>query len=238
MNLTFFGHLEELRRRLLVSVGVVFAGTGVAYAYSEKILKFLIAPIAAEMDRIYFFSPTEAFVVRIQAAFFTSLLVTSPFLISQIWFFVSPALYRNEKKILIPLILITSSLFLSGALFSFFLVVPAALKFLIGMQTEFLSPMISLTHYIGFLSGLSLAFGIAFNLPVFIIALVLLGLLNSKTLFQYQRHAIVLIFIAAAILTPGPDIASQVLLALPLIILFEISFLASKAVEGLRRKNV
>lgn len=210
-----------------MSLGAVTAAALAGYYYADPILRFLIEPVSPEIGGVYFFSPAEAFLAKIKIAFFTGLIVAFPIIATQVWLFVSPALYKKEKKIIFPLAGMTSALFLSGAAFSFFAVTPFALKFLVGMRTEFLRPMISVSEYVNFLSGMMLAFGVAFNLPIFVLALVFSGVIDVRGLNRYQRHAIVTIFILAALLTPGPDIASQLILAVPLIALYELSILAA-----------
>lgn len=236
-SLTFFEHLEELRRRLLISLIAFSVAAGVGYLYSDKALRFLMRPITAHINEIYFFSPAEAFLVKVKVALFLGVIGASPVIASQLWLFVSPALRPVERKAIWPLIILTTVLFLTGVCVSFFAVSPMALNFLVGMQNEFLKPMISITEYLNFLTGMLLAFGVAFNLPVVIMGLVFAGILNAKTLNQYQRHVIVLIFVAAAILTPGPDIASQLFLALPLVALFELSVLGALLIAWMRRKD-
>lgn len=223
----FIEHLEELRRRLFIALGAILAGTIAAYAFSEKLLHFLIGPIRPEMGRIYFFSPSEAFVIRLKVAFLAGVFLTSPILISQIWGFVAPGLYQKEKRMAVPVVLATSLLFIGGAFFSFFLVVPIALQFLISFQTHLLQPMISIENYLSFLTSMALAFGVAFNLPVVIIILTGLGVVKVSSLVRYRRHAVVLVFVVAAILTP-PDVISQILLAIPLLLLYEVGILGAK----------
>ena len=224
---TFFEHLDELRKRLLIALTAVGVCSVVSYAFSDRLLNFLLKPIQQEIGQLYFFTPQEAFVVKIKIALLSGFLVALPVVLWQLWLFISPALHVNEKKAAWPLVIVTTSLFVSGVLFAFFLVLPVAFKFLLSMETEFLKPMISVSEYIDFLNSMLLAFGISFNMPVFVMAFVLSGMVDAETLNRYQKHAIVLIFIAAAILTPGPDIASQFLLAIPLLILFEISVLGA-----------
>lgn len=236
-SLTFFEHLNELRRRLLISLIAFGIAATAGYFYSDKALRFLSRPIAEHIHEIYFFSPAEAFLVKVKVALFLGVLGASPVIASQLWLFVSPALRPAERKVIWPLVILTTVLFLLGVCVSFFAVSPLALNFLVGMQNEILKPMISITEYLNFLTGMLLAFGVAFNLPVVIMGLVFAGILNVKTLNQYQRHVIVLIFVAAAILTPGPDIASQLFLALPLVALFELSVLGALVIAWMRRKT-
>ena len=228
---TVFQHLEEFRRRLWVSTAVYVAVCLLCFFHADEIMDYIINPILPHIGQVCFFSPADAFVVKIKAALLAGLLFSSPVFLSQIWIFISPALYPNEKKAILPLIFITSFLFLFGAFFSFYVVLPMTLQFLISQQTAYLKPMVSMSEYLSFLSGMMISFGVAFNLPVFILALIASGVTTVKGLNKLQRHAIVLIVVAAALLTPGPDIASQMSLAVPLLILFELSVLAGWVLE-------
>ena len=234
-ELTFFEHLDELRKRIIISLIAVFLGSIAGYVYSDRLLRILLRPMELGQNPVYFFSPSEAFIVKLKVAMFTGLFLASPVVLNQIWRFVSPAFQKREKRAVSVVTLITSFLFLSGIFFCYYAVVPVAIRFLMSLQTDFLKPMISVTHYVDFLFGMLLAFGVAFNLPVFVIALALTGVLNIQTLKHFHRHAIVLIFILAAILTPSPDIASQILLAVPLLALFELSVLGVFFVDRRRK---
>lgn len=227
-QLSFVGHLDELRTRLMLSIAAVTAGGLLAYFFSEKILQILLQPIQTTGSPVYFLSPADAFIIKIKIALFAGAILASPVVISQIWLFVVPALHEKEKGMIFPWIAATSLLFFAGISFCFFGVVPVALKFLMGFQTDFLRPMISITSYVDFLWNLSLAFGIAFNLPVVVIILSSLGIVTTKTLAQYRKHAIVLIFILAAVITPTPDMATQILLGVPLIFLYELGILGAR----------
>lgn len=235
--LTFFQHLEELRRRILTALAALTAASLACFFYIDKILLILTGPIRSQLDQMYFFSPADAFVIKIKAALLTGCLISSPVILAQFWLFMSPGLHPKEKRMVLPLAFITSGFFIAGAVFSFVSVLPTTLEFLIGQQTEFLKPMVSMTEYISFVSGMMIAFGIAFNLPVFILALAATGFVRAESLNRYQRHAVVFIFITSAILTPGPDIASQLMLAVPLTVLFEISVLGAWLMELFRRKK-
>jgi sec-independent protein translocase protein TatC len=234
---TFFEHLEELRRRLILCLGAVAVSALTAFFFSDRILAFLIDPIRAEIGSVYFFSPAEAFVTKVQIACIVGALLASPLILTELWLFVTPALGERERRKAAPLIFVVSALFIAGVVFAYCSVMPVGLKFLIGQQTELLKPMISVEHYIAFIGAMLLAFGIAFNMPVFILALSWFGVLKASVLFRYHRHAVVLIFILAAVLTPGPDIASQLLLAVPLLSLFELSLLGAYLIEKARRKS-
>lgn len=234
---TFFEHLDELRQRLVVSLVVFFFCLASTFAYVGNLLDWLMSPLLREIPSAYFFSPSDAFVVKIKVALLGAAVLSSPVILAQLWFFIAPALYGKEKKVVFPLIILTASLFILGAFFSFYGVLPATLHFLIGMQSQFMKPMVSVSEYLSFLTCMVFAFGVAFNLPVFILALVGSGLVSAEMLNQFQRPAIVIIFILAAVLTPGPDVASQLMLAIPLIILFELSVVGALVLERMKRKK-
>ncbi|MBI3316301.1 MAG: twin-arginine translocase subunit TatC [Candidatus Omnitrophica bacterium] len=236
--LTFTQHLEELRKRLMIALAAVGIATTAGFFFSDALLKVLTVPLKNEMGHVYFFSPTGAFAVKLEVALLTGVLAASPVWLYQLWQFLSPALFEKEKRMVIALIGTASFLFLAGVAFAFFLVVPVSLQFLVvGMQSEVLKPMISIEHYIAFLRGMLLAFGVAFNFPVMLLALAGLGILSSGKLSRYRRHVIVLIFIAAAILTPTPDMFGQLILALPLVLLFEISIWGARGMEWMRKNR-
>ena len=239
LELTFFQHLDELRRRLIISLAAFFVSIIVPFVYSDQLLAFLAKPLTGEVASVYFFSPADAFIVKIKVSLLAGIVLSAPVVFGQLWLFISPALHGNEKKAVLPLIFVTSGLFVFGALFSFYEAMPLALHFLIGMQTEFMKPLVSMSEYISFLTSMVFAFGVAFNLPVFILALVGSGVVKTRTLHKFHRFFILAIFIAAAVLTPGPDVASQLLLAVPLLVLFELSLLGAVIIEKIKvRKKV
>jgi len=215
-------HLDELRRCIIRSGIAIFIFSIIAYFFSSSILDWLTAPIQNEMGRVYFFSPTDAFVVRLKTALFSGCVIASPFVLHQVWNYVSPGLYSKEKKVLLPWSIASWVLFLIGIWFAFEIVLPVTLNFLLGFQTSFMSPMISVNYYLSFAISLILSFGIAFDFPIFILALVHVGLLKPETLSRFRKQAYVFVFVAAMFLTP-PDMISQVLLAIPLLVLFEVS---------------
>ena len=234
---TFLEHLDELRRRLWLAVAALAAGAGVSLFYSDRLLELAVLPARSEIAALYFFTPADAFVVKVKLALLSGLFVASPVVLWQFWLFVSPAMYAHERKAVLPFVAVTSSLFFAGAAFAFVSVLPPALRFLVGMQTEWMRPLLSVSEYLSFLSLMLVSFGLAFNLPVFVLILVWTGVVNVRMLNQFQRQVIVLIFIAAAMMTPGPDIASQLMLAVPLLVLYEASVLIAVVVDSLRRKR-
>lgn len=234
---TFLEHLDEMRRRLIISLAAFFLAAVPPFLFADRLLDILISPLTGVVPSVYFFSPADAFVVKIKVVFLCAAVIASPVILGQIWSFISPGLYGNEKKAVLPLILLTSGLFVSGALFCFTQVVPLALHFLIGMQTSTMQPLVSISEYLSFVTSMALGFGVAFDLPVFVLALVGSGIVSSRTLNKFQRVAVLLIFIVAAVLTPGPDVASQFLLAVPLLVLFEVSVLCAVLLEKFRAKK-
>jgi sec-independent protein translocase protein TatC len=220
---TFVQHLDELRRRLVIALAAFAAASAMAFFASERLVRWLLAPLASESRQLYFFSPQEAFVVRMKTALVAGFIAASPVILAQAWLFVAPALKSTEKRALLPLTAVTTALFLAGVATAYWLVAPAAVRFLLGMRTPELVPMLSVNDTASFLSSLLLSFGVAFTLPVAVVALCAAGVLKPESLNRYQKQIILLIFIAAAVLTPGPDLVSQLFLALPLLALFEVS---------------
>lgn len=223
--MNFIPHLEELRRRLLICLAVFFATSIISYFFSHTLLEFFTQPLrnGPYPAGLIFQKPYEAFLIHLKVAAFAGFLISSPVLLFQGWLFVAPGLYEREKKIFLPIILISIILFWVGVIFSYVFVVPWALQFLLGFQTETLRPLLSVGPYFSFLTGMMAVSGVLFDFPVFMVGLVELGVVKIKTIIESRKLVIVLIFITAAILTPSPDPVTQLLLALPLLGLFEIS---------------
>ena len=228
----FLSHLEELRRRLLLCL-VVFAVFSALSAFlSREILDFLTLPLRRFSNADLFFQrPYEAFLIRLKVSAFAGFVLASPFFFAQVWLFVAPGLYEKEKMVLFPLIFFSAAFFLAGGIFAYFIIIPFGLHFLLGFQTENLKPLLSVGPYFSFLTGMSLATGLFFDAPIILIGLVHFGILQSTSLAKARRPIIVCIFIAAAVLTPSPDPVSQVILAIPLLLLFEISLLITRWLE-------
>ncbi len=234
-KLHWVDHLEELRRRLFVILGGLAAASVVSFFFSDAIFHFLIQPIRAFQEKLYFMAPYEAFLVKLKVSFFAGIILSAPVTFIQLWRFVAPGLYEKEKRQIAIATSWTVFCFFFGIIFAFFFVAPFALQFFLGFQTPDLRPLISVKEYISFFIGFLLAFGIAFVFPVFLLVLVRFGILQCSELTRQRRLAIVIIFIAAAILTPTTDVITQTLLAIPLIALFEISLLMAKRIERKRR---
>ena len=220
----FTEHLEELRDRIIICVSFIGVAFVAAYAVSDRILE----PLAGLIDRkLVFISPTEAFFVYLKVAFYTALALSVPLVLYQAWAFVSPGLYNTEKKHSFRLVIASTAFFALGASFCWFLVLPLGLKFLIGYGGDLLLPMISVGLYIGFCLKLILVFGVVFQLPLVVVFLHSIGLVTLEQLKGFRGYLVVVSFIVSAVITP-PDIFTQVILALPLLALYETSILFIK----------
>jgi sec-independent protein translocase protein TatC len=234
--MTLQEHLRELRSRIIFSV-IFFCVTFVTcYFFAEEIYKILLQPfieISNQQNRkLIYTSPAEAFLTYLKLSFSSALFFSAPIFLAEIYLFLSPALYRNEKKNILLIIFFSPFLFLCGAIFAYFFILPLALQFFASFETQGLIGSANfsiqletrLSEYLSFVSNLLLGFGIAFQLPILLLLLIKLDLLSVNDLRRRRRYWIVIIFILAAILTP-PDVVSQLSLAVLLILLFEIAIL-------------
>lgn len=227
-KMPFTQHLDELRKRLIVCFAAVGVGFLVAFAFKEKIFEVLMRPWIQAMPagheaKLIYTAPHEAFFTYLKVSFIAGLGLAVPVIIFQFWRFIAPGLYENEKKYLIPVVLFSSLFFLGGALFGYFLVFPVGFQFFTSFASDYITPLISTKEFLTFTFRVLLAFGFVFELPIFAFFLARLGLISAAFLRRQRKFAIVLIFIIAAMLTPGPDVFSQLLMAGPLLILYEVS---------------
>jgi len=235
----FLSHLEELRKRLItcaIAVGICFV---ISYIFSERLFKILIAPLSTVMpegDQLIFTNLPEMFLTYLKVALIAAILVAAPILFYQLWMFVAPGLYRNEKKYLFPFVLASTILFTGGALFGYFVVFPYGFKFFIGFSSEYVKALPSVKQYFSFSVKLLFAFGVVFELPVIIFFLTKIGLVSPEFLKEKRKYAILLTFAIAAILTP-PDVITQFMMAGPLIILYEVGILVSRLARD-RKKDL
>ncbi|MCU0640054.1 MAG: twin-arginine translocase subunit TatC [Candidatus Krumholzibacteria bacterium] len=230
----FFDHLEDLRSTIISLLGVWFAVSVVLSFLSGYILDFLLAGIPVES--LYFHAPLEAFMVRLKLSFIAGFLVTFPYLLFRVWAFISPGLFSREKRVILPLIIPATVLFYAGAAFAYWIMIPVVLKFLMAFGTEKLSPLISVERYFEFVARLCVAFGLVFQLPIVIVSLTALGVISPSALLRQWRWVILLIFIVAAVMTP-PDPASQLIMAIPLVVLFLVSATLSIFIERKRKRG-
>jgi sec-independent protein translocase protein TatC len=226
----FLRHLEELRKRLISSAIAVGIGFAICYFFSERIFLILIEPLNAVMpegDQLIFTALPEMFFAYLKVAFVSGILMASPYLFYQMWMFVSPGLYKQERSLVVPFVLASTLLFVGGALFGYFVVFPFGFKFFIGFSNEYVKALPSVKQYFGFALKLLFAFGVVFELPVIIFFLAKLGLVTTELLRKKRKYAILMTFVAAAILTP-PDVITQCMMAGPLIILYEVGIIVSR----------
>ena len=235
-------HLVELRKRLAISVLSLIVMFFVMFYFHEIILNWIVTPLNEALVEVGKKSVLAAdgmvttsqvggaFFVALKVSFFAAIVTALPIILSQIWLFVAPGLYANEKKMLIPFIVGGTIMFLIGILFAYYVVTPFGFNFLITFGSFKFTPLINIEDYVGFFTKIMFGFGLAFELPIFAYFLALLGLINDKQMAEFFKYAIVIIFIVAALLTP-PDVLTQLLMAGPLIILYGFSILIVKMVN-------
>lgn len=248
-------HLAELRKRIVVSVVSVLILFVAAFNFSENIFHFLTLPMRSDIafvprypfltmvakehpvNTLVFLAPAEAFWVHLKISLVAGLIASLPIIFLQLWKFVSPGLMDKEKRYTLPFIFIASGLFFVGVAFCFGVVLPFAMRFLLNYKTASLTPMISVERYIDFCLKFVLAFGIVFELPLVLVFLTRMGVVTPKTLAKNRKYAVLLSFVAAAILTPTPDAFNQTLMAGPIIILYEGGILASRIFAKRRKED-
>jgi sec-independent protein translocase protein TatC len=224
-------HLVELRKRLIHAVIALGIGFLACYYFKDGIFNIVTKPLTEALPKnsyLIYTGLTEAFFVYMKLAFFASLLLTSPFIFYQIWKFIEPGLLAEEKKFVVPFVLSSSLLFVSGVLFGYFVVLPPAFEFFVSFNNKYLQAMISFSDYLSLFVTFLLGFGVSFELPIIIFFLARLGIVNAQMLSKQRRYAILVIFIVAAVLTPSPDALSQILMAIPLMFLYEVSIFVAK----------
>lgn len=229
-KLPFMSHLEELRKRLIVCAIATGIGFVIAYFFSERLFQILIAPLKAvlpEGERLVFTDLPEMFFTYIKVAFIAGILAAAPVIFYEIWMFVAPGLYQNEKRYLIPFVVCSTFLFVGGALFGYFIVFPFGFKFFIGFTNEYVKALPKVKEYFSFSIKLLFAFGIVFELPVVMFFLAKMGIVTPELLKKKRKYAVLLTFTLAAILTP-PDVITQCMMAVPLILLYEVGIIVAR----------
>jgi sec-independent protein translocase protein TatC len=229
-RMTFTAHLEELRSRLLkclVAVGIGFAGS---YFFKEEFFQILSRPLLRAMGdkgTMIFTGVPEPFFVYLKVALVAGIFFSAPLIIYEIWAFVAPGLYVQEKRYVVPFVFFSSLLFLLGTFFAYSVVCPFGFKFLLGFAAHDIQPMLAIKEYFSFSTKLLLAFGFVFQLPLFIVFLSKAGIVTPQTLSRQRKYVILLIFAVAAFLTP-PDVATQFMMAGPLFALFEVGIIMAR----------
>jgi sec-independent protein translocase protein TatC len=222
--LSLIEHLEELRRRVIWCILAYIVCATITFNFAGRIIHFLSKPAG----KLIFIEPAEAFVTYIKIALWGGLFLASPFIIYQAWRYVGVALKPHERRAVILFVPFSSVLFLAGLTFGFYVIVRIGMPFLISFGSDVMTPMLTVSRYISFVANMALAFGVVFQLPLAMYFLTKIGIFTPAIFSSKRRYAIVLIFIAAAVLTPGPDVFSQLLLAGPLLVLYEAGIILSK----------
>lgn len=239
-------HLSDLRKRITNSLIALLGGFLITFSFSENIFKVLTLPMRSEITfsmispfvqlvpskahntSLVFLAPAEAFWMHMKVALVAAVMLTFPVILYQLWKFISPGLLPKEKKYIVPFIVFASFLFFAGIAFCFFIILPFAMGFLLTYKTESMTPMLSVGNYVDFCLKFILAFGAVFELPIVIVFLTRMGIVTPKTLAKNRKYAILIAFILAAVLTPTPDAFNQILMAVPIYVLYEAGILVSR----------
>jgi len=239
--MSFLEHLEELRKRIIYSLIAVTVGFFACWNYHQFIFRYVQRPVMDALQRngmaekLVYLNPTEPFNLYLKVAFLAGLFVTSPFVLYQVWLFISPGLYRNEKRYVLPFMFSTVFLFLGGGLFAYKMVYPAALNFLIDYGKQF-QPMITIGEYTDLFLTIMLGMGVIFEMPILVFFLSMMGIVSPRWMWHNVRYSILVIFIIAAILTPTTDILNMCLFATPMVALYILSIGVAWMVHPAQRR--
>ncbi len=238
--MSFLEHLEELRTRIFHALVAIAIGMGLCWWYHQTLFSFIQKPILDVLrpygiDKLVVLTPTEAFNLYLKVSALGGLFITSPYILYQVWLFISPGLYRREKKYVTPFLFFTVLLFVGGGYFGYRMVFPAALKWLIGIGGQF-TPMITVHEYTDLFLTVILGLGIVFEMPILVFFLALMGVVSAGWMWRNIRYAILGIFIVAGALAPTPDISSMVIFASPMLVLYFVSIGIAWFVHPTQRK--
>ncbi|PAF51422.1 twin arginine-targeting protein translocase TatC [Helicobacter sp. 13S00401-1] len=228
-------HIQDLRKRLMISALTLVVTFVICFTFWKHIFEWVKAPIAAAFasgvhGKLVQIAPAELIFVGIKVSFFAALIISIPIIFWQLWLFVAPGLYKHEKKLVLPFVTFGSIMFACGVIFSYYVVFPFIIKYVLAFGNDMADANISSSEYVTFFTRFILAFGIGFELPVLAYFLAKVGLITDKTVRHYFRYAIVVIFIVAAVITP-PDVFSQLLLAVPMLLLYGFSYIIALIVN-------
>ena len=232
-------HIADLRKRLTISTITVVVMFFACFSFYEPILEWMMAPVKHALPvgtSMIAVEIQETFFTAMKVAFFAGFIISLPVIFWQLWLFLAPGLYDHEKKLVVPFVFFATLMFLLGASFAYYIVVPIGFDFLIAFGNSVVSVLPSIGKYVGFFTKLMIGFGIAFELPVITFFLAKIGIVNDQMLKDFFRYAVVLIFIVSAILTP-PDVISQVLMAAPLLILYGVSIYIAKVFNPAQKEE-
>ncbi len=230
----FLDHLEELRSALFASALAWVGASIVFWFFSGRVLDFLIR--AVPVENLYFMSPVEAFMIRMKLSFILGFLASFPYIFLRAWRFVSPGLFSRERRVVLPVVVSSVSLFYGGLAFAYFVMIPIVISFFITFGTDRLQPLLSIERYFAFVWRLCFAFGAVFQMPIVIVALSWAGVLSARSLLRQWRFVILIIFVVAAVFTP-PDPVSQIFMAVPLCALYVVSTALAFLIERRRERR-
>jgi sec-independent protein translocase protein TatC len=239
-RMSFFDHLEELRRRLIRCVIAISLTSGACLIFGEELFKLLASPIVRllpEGSALVFTSLPDPFFIYLKVAFISGFFFSIPYILYELWIFIRPGLFPRERKLALPFVIITASLFYIGGAFAYFIVFPAAFKFFLSYINPELKPMIAIREYVSLAMMLMLAFGAVFETPIVVVFLGLLGIFNSTQLRTGRRYFIVIAFVIGAIVSPTPDPFNQTLMAVPMLLLYELGIRFLIILEKKRQRD-
>ncbi|MEN6325289.1 MAG: twin-arginine translocase subunit TatC [Syntrophomonas sp.] len=235
---TLIEHFEELRKSLIISIVAIVAAAVFCFSYNEEILSVITLPLRMLNQQLIVTGVTEAFFVKLILSFYAGFVLAFPVVVWATWRFFKPALYPHERKYVYVLLPVSVILFAAGVLFSYFGILPLVLNFFIYIAGENLETMFKVDQYVSFVTAFTIPFGLVFELPVVVYFLTKFGVIKPQTLSKNRKYALLIIVIAAAALTPGPDPISQMMMAGPVYLLYEVSIIVSKMVKpGKDRDN-
>jgi sec-independent protein translocase protein TatC len=235
-GMSLMEHLDELRRRIIHSAIYLFAGFIVAYVFHEKLYGFVQEPLDRLHIKLNYTHPMDPLNLYLQVSLIGGAIISSPFILYQVWLFIAPGLYQKERRFVVPFMSATVGLFLLGAGFGYFFVLPGALKILIVNFGSKFNPVVTIEEYTGFFLSIILGLGISFELPILIFFLAMFGIVSPQFLWKNIRYAILAVFLVAAIITPSPDPWTMCIYAIPMLTLYMIGIAVAWWVHPSRRK--
>ncbi len=235
-GMSLMEHLDELRRRIIHSAIYLGLGFGVAWIFHNRIVEFFQAPLIHIGKSLVFTHPMDALNLYLQASLTAGAILAAPFILYEVWLFIAPGLYQKERRFVIPFMAATVGLFLSGATFGYFWVLPSAIKILVVDFGHNFTPMVTIEDYTGFFLSIILGLGISFEMPILIFFLAMFGIVSPRFLWKNIRYAILAVFLVAAIITPSPDPWTMCIYALPMLALYMIGIAVAWWVNPARKK--
>lgn len=225
-KMSFLEHLDELRKRLIVSLASIAAGFFICLFFISRIFAFIMVPLQQVLPdgtKFIYTEPTEAFMLQLKGAALAGVVIAAPVILWQVWLFISPGLYSHEKKFAIPFVFMSTFFFLAGALFSHFIAFPWTFVFFASFTTNYMEFLPKIGPVFSLYAKMLLAFGVIFQMPTLVFFLARFGIVTARMLIRYFKYALLGIFIVAAVLTPGTDVVSQAMMAVPMLALYGVS---------------